>query len=189
MNRAILYEGLIFFLTLSYLTIILVGTTSSPVLSPQQIRWIDMGFIFFFAVEYCIRLYRAPRKWVFVKENIFDLVAMLPFDAFFRAARLMRLIRLVRLLKLSCIFPRWRTVRQRQGKSKIHKRIMSYQDIFITNWTRSMNWMMMNWNICYIRFEFCTRTRNNPAILRHNEKLLERELDIGKLSFYIFADY
>ena len=98
---AIIYEFFIFFLILFYLTIIIVGYSDSPVLTSQQIKTIDYGFICFFVIEYIIRLYYAPKKWLFVKKNIFDLIAMIPFDALFRTARLMRLLRLIRILKLS----------------------------------------------------------------------------------------
>lgn len=51
-----------------------------------------------FLVEYVVRLARAPVKRTFVKDNLFDLVAILPWD-FLRAARLVRLVRVLRLLR------------------------------------------------------------------------------------------
>lgn len=98
---AIIYEVFIFFLILFYLTVIVIGYAGSEVLSRQQIRWIDLGFIVYFLVEYLIRLYYSEHKKHFVQKNIFDLIALIPFDAYFRAFRLMRLIRLIRVVKLS----------------------------------------------------------------------------------------
>lgn len=97
----ILYEFFIFLLILLYLTIILVGYTGSELLTKEQVKWIDYSFIGYFTIEYIIRLYKSNKKGKFVKENIFDLIALIPFDAFFKVARLMRLVRLVRIMKVS----------------------------------------------------------------------------------------
>ncbi|QFF99070.1 ion transporter [Psychrobacillus glaciei] len=97
----VLYEFFIFLLILLYLTIIIAGYTSSEMLSKEQIRWIDYSFIGYFAIEYIIRLYKSDNKRKFFKENIFDLIALIPFDAYFKVARLMRLVRLVRIMKVS----------------------------------------------------------------------------------------
>lgn len=102
MNRfSIIYEVFIFFLLLLYLTVIIVGYSGSEVLSRQEIKWIDLSLSCYFLVEYLIRLYQAPQKWVFIKKNIFDLIAIIPFDTFFKVARLMRVIRLIRIMKFS----------------------------------------------------------------------------------------
>ena len=97
----IVYEFFIFLLILLYLTIILVGYTGSELLTKEQVKWIDYTFIVYFAVEYIIRLFKSDNKGEFVKNNIFDLIALIPFDAFFKVARLMRLVRLIRIMKVS----------------------------------------------------------------------------------------
>ena len=58
---------------------------------------IDFTILTIFAVDYFYRLVRAQEKWQFFKSNIFDLIAIMPFDKTFRIARLARLTRLVRL--------------------------------------------------------------------------------------------
>ncbi|MBI3972168.1 MAG: potassium channel family protein [Chloroflexi bacterium] len=50
-----------------------------------------------FVADYAVRLGRVPDRWHFVRSNVPDLVAILPFDHVFRAARLIRLVRLLRL--------------------------------------------------------------------------------------------
>lgn len=60
---------------------------------------IDLSILVIFAVDYFYRLIRAKNKWVFFKSNIFDLIAIMPFDKAFRIARLARLIRLARISK------------------------------------------------------------------------------------------
>ncbi|WP_144509799.1 potassium channel family protein [Bacillus sp. FJAT-22090] len=102
-NKAfsIIYEVFVFLLILLYLTIIIAGYTGSEILEAKQIKWIDYSFIVYFFIEYLVRLSFAADKWKFIKENIFDLIALIPFDAFFKVARLMRLLRLVRMMKIS----------------------------------------------------------------------------------------
>jgi len=51
-----------------------------------------------FLADYTVRLYRAPAKKRFVRDNLADLVAILPWD-FFRTARLFRLVRALRILR------------------------------------------------------------------------------------------
>jgi voltage-gated potassium channel len=42
-------------------------------------------------------LYRSKNKRAFFKSNIFDLLAIIPFDSFFRAFRLVRLARVIKM--------------------------------------------------------------------------------------------
>ncbi|MDI2588888.1 ion transporter [Psychrobacillus sp. NEAU-3TGS] len=98
---SIIYEFFIFLLILLYLTITIAGYTGSEILEAKQIKWIDYSLIFYFFIEYIIRLTIASDKGKFVKENIFDLIAIIPLDAFFKVARLMRLVRLFRIMKVS----------------------------------------------------------------------------------------
>lgn len=97
----IVYEFFIFLLILLYLSITITGFTGSEVLNTQQIKWIDYSFIFYFIIEYLVRLFIVNDKWKFVKDNVFDLIALIPLDAFFKVARLMRLVRLFRMMKVS----------------------------------------------------------------------------------------
>lgn len=57
---------------------------------------IDFSILAIFAVDYFYRLHKAEKKWSFFKSNIFDLVAIMPFDKAFRIARLARIVRLAR---------------------------------------------------------------------------------------------
>ncbi len=60
---------------------------------------IDFTILSIFAIDYFYRLFRSQDKWQFFKSNIFDLIAIMPFDKAFRIARLARLTRLARLLR------------------------------------------------------------------------------------------
>ena len=59
--------------------------------------WIVYGM---FVADYVIRFIMADGKKAFVKNNIFDLLAILPFNSALRAFRLFRFAKLLRLTKL-----------------------------------------------------------------------------------------
>ena len=61
------------------------------------VDWIVYGL---FVMDYIIRLALAESKARFFKENIIDLIAIIPFNSAFRAFRLFRLAKLLRLTKL-----------------------------------------------------------------------------------------
>ena len=64
----------------------------------QQIAdWIVYSM---FVADYVIRFIMADNKKIFVKSNIFDLLAILPLNSAFRAFRLFRFAKLLRLTKL-----------------------------------------------------------------------------------------
>lgn len=63
---------------------------------------IDNLILGFFTVDYVVRFWRAPHKWLFFRHNIFDFLAIIPLTTlftFFRLARITRLFRLVRLFR------------------------------------------------------------------------------------------
>lgn len=49
----------------------------------MTLPWIDWGILILFAIDYFVRLFLATNKRKFFRENIFDLLAIIPFDAFF----------------------------------------------------------------------------------------------------------
>ena len=54
-----------------------------------------------FIIDYIVRLFASGSKRDFVKHNIFDLIAIIPFSSFFRAFRIARLARLAKIVKIS----------------------------------------------------------------------------------------
>ena len=70
-----------------------VGLTKSM----QIVDWIIYGL---FVADYVIRLIMAESKKTFFRENIIDLIAILPFNSLFRALRLLRFVKLFRMAKL-----------------------------------------------------------------------------------------
>ena len=61
------------------------------------VDWIIYGL---FVADYLIRFFLAESKRQFFKENIIDLIAIIPFNSIFRAFRLLRFIKLLRLTKI-----------------------------------------------------------------------------------------
>lgn len=57
-----------------------------------------------FIIDYIVRLFASGNKREFVKHNIFDLIAIIPFSSFFRAFRIARLARLMKIAKISKFF-------------------------------------------------------------------------------------
>lgn len=65
---------------------------------------IDNSILIIFAVDYFVRLFYAKDKKRFFKENIFDLLSIVPVNNLFYVFRMARIGRAFRLLKLLIIF-------------------------------------------------------------------------------------
>lgn len=96
-KQLLIYELIMAALALVIVVILIIEFTT-PLSEAQKtlLANIDLAILAVFAVDYFYRLARAKEKWLFVKSNIFDLIAIIPFDKAFRVARLARLIRVVR---------------------------------------------------------------------------------------------
>ena len=111
----LIYELIMAALALVIVVILIIEFTT-PLTQAQKtlLANIDLAILAIFAVDYFYRLARAKEKWLFVKSNIFDLIAIIPFDKAFRVARLARLIRLVRFsrtARLARVFRLTRAIR------------------------------------------------------------------------------
>ncbi|MDR1018716.1 MAG: potassium channel family protein [Lachnospiraceae bacterium] len=96
----------IFIAVLAIISIALVILDYTNVIVITTFPWIyiDRGILIIFAIDYFTRLYKAKNKMVFFKHNIFDLLAIIPFNSLFsifRFSRLFRLARLSRVLKFA----------------------------------------------------------------------------------------
>lgn len=98
----ILYEPFMAILALAMLVVLIIEYTR-PLTEAQVmlLTYIDLTILGIFALDYFYRLFKAQGKWLFFKQNVFDLIAIMPFDKAFRLARLVRLTRLTRLTRLS----------------------------------------------------------------------------------------
>ncbi|RNF41278.1 potassium channel family protein [Planococcus salinus] len=57
-----------------------------------------------FVLDYTIRLVLAKDRWEYVKKHPFELIAIIPLDAIFRAARFVRFFRILRLVGIGSRF-------------------------------------------------------------------------------------
>ena len=76
----------------------LVGLIS---IGSRPFRVIDQSITLIFAIDYAIRFSLAPRKRIFVKTHILDLLAIIPYNEVFTFLRFSRVGRFARLAKLS----------------------------------------------------------------------------------------
>lgn len=67
----------------------------------QWQRIADNIVLAIFVIDYIVRLFASDSKRDFIKNNIFDLIAIIPFSSFFRAFRIARLVRLAKIAKIS----------------------------------------------------------------------------------------
>lgn len=88
---------------LAVLAVILCVIDLSQGMLPWQ-RWLDTAILSLFVADYLLRFFAAGDKKRFVRENVFDLVAILPFHTMFRAFKLARFGKALRLIKLPRIF-------------------------------------------------------------------------------------
>ncbi len=94
---------------------------------------IDLSILAIFAVDYFYRLAKAQNKWQFFKSNIFDLIAIIPFDKAFRIARLVRLVRLVRLSRTTRLTRVLRLTRLIRITIFLRKVAVNFKGVFRTN--------------------------------------------------------
>lgn len=62
--------------------------------------YVDKSILVIFWVDYLMRLYKSENKVYFITHNLFDLLAIIPFDSIFYFFRIFRVLRLLKLLKL-----------------------------------------------------------------------------------------
>ena len=94
---------------------------------------IDWSILAIFAVDYFYRLAKAQNKWQFFKYNIFDLIAIIPFDKAFRIARLVRLVRLVRFSRTTRLTRVLRLTRLIRITIFLRKAGVNLRGVFRTN--------------------------------------------------------
>lgn len=86
----IIYEGMM--LVLIILSLFFAFSNNTEILFYDRIIW---GI---FVVDYFTRLFLSQRKWEFIKKHPLELIAIIPLDSIFRAARFVRIFLIIRLL-------------------------------------------------------------------------------------------
>lgn len=94
-----LYYASVFTFALTSVALALLDITNLISINKPPYFIIDKFILIFFWVDYVARFTKAENKKVFFKENIFDLLAIIPFDSVFSMFRIARTIRLLKLLR------------------------------------------------------------------------------------------
>lgn len=97
MKKHLLYELSI--CTLAIISVIIAVIDLSSGIGPL-LQTIDTLILVIFVADYFIRLIISKNKICFIRENIFDLIAIIPFSSFFRIFRFAKLTQLLRFTKL-----------------------------------------------------------------------------------------
>lgn len=98
MKKKLLYE--VVMSVLAIIAVILAIYDILHGLSPIQ-NYLDIGILTIFIIDYFIRLLFSKDKKEYIKSNILDLIAIIPFNSIFRAFRIFRLFKLVRFTKIT----------------------------------------------------------------------------------------
>ena len=98
----VVYEALFTILAIIAVTITLLDLTEKINLSTNTtLNTIDTAIFYIFISDYIIRLIISKDKKEFFKNNIPDLIAIIPFNSLFKVFRIAKLLRLVKLTKLT----------------------------------------------------------------------------------------
>jgi voltage-gated potassium channel len=94
----------LYMVVMALLALVVIGLIAAP----EEESWVydvNLAIWLVFVVDYVVRLALAPDKKRFIRENLIDLLAIIPFEMIlaneeFAATRLLRLARLARLIWL-----------------------------------------------------------------------------------------
>lgn len=98
-----IYYTSVLILSISSIVLALLDISNVININLYPYNYADKGILIFFWIDYIARFYQADNKKLFFKQNIFDLLAIIPFDSifyFFRAFRVLRVIKLLRLIRI-----------------------------------------------------------------------------------------
>lgn len=90
------YETGMCLLALAAVTLAAIDLTSEA--SEWQVR-VDRIIYWIFVLDYAVRFSFSRSKWIFVKEHVWDLLAIIPFDTLFRLFRFAKFGRILRLAR------------------------------------------------------------------------------------------
>jgi voltage-gated potassium channel len=104
MKKKILYEIIFSVLSVIAVTIAVLDISEKISLTKDSIYfYIDLSITIIFIFDYFIRLILSDNKKVFVKQNIPDLIAMIPFNAL-KVFRLVKILKIIKILKFVRLF-------------------------------------------------------------------------------------
>lgn len=104
MKKKILYEIAFSVLSVIAVTIAVLDISEKISLTKDSIYfYIDLSITIIFIFDYFIRLILSENKKTFVKQNIPDLIAMIPFNAL-KVFRLVKILKIIKIFKFVRLF-------------------------------------------------------------------------------------
>ena len=82
-----------------FVSLIIDSHYSRDITFMMETRYFDKFVWVVFTIDYIVRLLVARDRFAFVRHNLIDLIAILPFDLFFQGIRALRLVRLLLMLR------------------------------------------------------------------------------------------
>lgn len=121
-NLFLAYETVIIILAIIAVSLTILDFNNQIIMEPGTTFYrVDLGILVIFAVDYFVRLFASKDKKEFVKENIFGLIAIIPFNSLFRIFRAFRIFKLFRITKLGRIAKIFRMGRLVKGFALLGK--------------------------------------------------------------------
>lgn len=99
-----LYDVLIALLAVISVTMVIMDYANTISIDSYPYDYIDNAILIVFAIDYFVRLYLSKNKRLFFKNNIFDLLAIIPVNSIFSLFRIARLARIARVARLAKLF-------------------------------------------------------------------------------------
>lgn len=96
-----IYDVAVTVLALISITLVIIDLCGIRNIEEPPYYYIDTGILMFFTVDYAVRFFKSGEKKKFFKENIFDLIAIIPYNSIFTAFRIFRVFRILRLTKIA----------------------------------------------------------------------------------------
>lgn len=122
-----LYEILIIVLAIIAVTLTLLDFNNYIILEPNSpLYWLDLGILIIFAIDYFVRFFLSKNKKSFFVNNIFGLIAIIPFNSMFRifrAFRLFKFLRITRVARVTRVFRMTRLIKGFALLGKIKRRL------------------------------------------------------------------
>lgn len=120
---SIVYDIFICVLAIASVILVILDFQSVISLSKSPYKAIDLTLLIIFWIDYITRLVLSKDKAKFFRENILDLIAIIPFNEIFSLFRVARLFRLVKIARLSKLLKATKLVRAFGFVSVIKKKL------------------------------------------------------------------
>lgn len=96
-----LYNIIVTLAALTTVAFVVLDFCGKISLTQQPYYIIDTLILLFFTADYAVRFFCSDDRKKFFKSNVFDLIAIIPFNAIFQAFRIFRVFRLAKLTRLA----------------------------------------------------------------------------------------